>query len=274
MRSLNPLHSLTRPGFVIGLCLLLLNDFVLKSYFHNWFSGKLSDFAGLFVFPFFFAAFAPRFRRHIYLVTALAFVFWKSNYSEPLIQALEVVVPIGIGRVVDASDLLALVVLPLSFQYGSRLSVKERADLVLPMRRKVAIFLIALVSVFAFTATTSKWDRSVSYHKEYEFEVSREELIRKLFQTDLTNVTALHSDSPMPNANSEERDFFTGHLTQKTCDTTPMAYMDIYSRGSNKSKLVLNFIHYICESPSPTDKSRMLDGFEHDVLDSLRSQQR
>ena len=38
------------PGFLIGLSLLLTNDFVLKEQFHNGFTGKLSDFAGLFVF--------------------------------------------------------------------------------------------------------------------------------------------------------------------------------------------------------------------------------
>ena len=44
---------LTSPGFVVGLSLLLLNDLFLKARFHNPLTGKLSDFAGLFVFPLF-----------------------------------------------------------------------------------------------------------------------------------------------------------------------------------------------------------------------------
>lgn len=47
---------LVSPGFLLCLCLLLLNDFILKSEFHNALTGKLSDFAGLFIFPLFFSA--------------------------------------------------------------------------------------------------------------------------------------------------------------------------------------------------------------------------
>ena len=42
-------HILGSPGFLVGLLLLLSNDFVFKEQFHNGFTGKLSDFAGLFV---------------------------------------------------------------------------------------------------------------------------------------------------------------------------------------------------------------------------------
>lgn len=41
---------LASPGFLISLSLLLCNDFVLKPTFSNQFTGKLSDFAGLFAF--------------------------------------------------------------------------------------------------------------------------------------------------------------------------------------------------------------------------------
>jgi hypothetical protein len=38
------LNILASPGFVISLLLLLLNDFVFKTQFHNQLTGKLSDF--------------------------------------------------------------------------------------------------------------------------------------------------------------------------------------------------------------------------------------
>lgn len=36
------LEILSSPGFLVGLSLLLTNDFVLKEQFHNAFTGKLS----------------------------------------------------------------------------------------------------------------------------------------------------------------------------------------------------------------------------------------
>lgn len=40
------LHILTSPAFVVSLLLLLVNDFVFKTQFHNHVTAKLSDFAG------------------------------------------------------------------------------------------------------------------------------------------------------------------------------------------------------------------------------------
>ena len=54
------LNILASPGFVISLLLLLLNDFVFKTQFHNQLTGKLSDFAGVSAFSLFWAAFFPR----------------------------------------------------------------------------------------------------------------------------------------------------------------------------------------------------------------------
>ena len=47
---------LISPGFVISLFLLLINDFYLKPELDSSFTGKLSDFAGLFVFTLFWMA--------------------------------------------------------------------------------------------------------------------------------------------------------------------------------------------------------------------------
>jgi len=46
------LHCLSRPPAVIAVSLLLLNDHFLKAAFPGWWTGKLSDVAGLFFFPF------------------------------------------------------------------------------------------------------------------------------------------------------------------------------------------------------------------------------
>jgi len=52
----NKLQQICTIPFVICLGLLLLNDFYLKFEYHNWLTGKLSDFCGLFIFPVFWSA--------------------------------------------------------------------------------------------------------------------------------------------------------------------------------------------------------------------------
>jgi hypothetical protein len=111
------LDMLTRPGFLTALILLLANDLYLKAHATSWLTGKLSDFAGLFVFAAFWTAVAPRHRRAIHFATAGAFLLWKSPWSEPLITLWNVYGPWDVQRVVDYTDWVALLTLPISYRY-------------------------------------------------------------------------------------------------------------------------------------------------------------
>jgi len=64
----NSLRCLQHPLSLISIAVLLLNDHVLKVVSPSWLTGKLSDFAGLFFFPFITAA-------------GLSFVFSRFNLS-------------------------------------------------------------------------------------------------------------------------------------------------------------------------------------------------
>ncbi|HEU5133569.1 MAG TPA: hypothetical protein VFU13_00370 [Steroidobacteraceae bacterium] len=98
--------------FVLALAVLLINDQVLKQAYPGLITGKLSDFAGLAVVGLpLFAAF-PRNSRTIYLALAAFFLWWKSPASGAFIGFLNAVQPLNIGRVVDFTDLVALIVLP------------------------------------------------------------------------------------------------------------------------------------------------------------------
>ena len=46
------LQAFRQPWVLLSILILLLNDHVLKSSVPSWLTGKLSDFAGLFFFPF------------------------------------------------------------------------------------------------------------------------------------------------------------------------------------------------------------------------------
>jgi hypothetical protein len=65
--------ALLRAPFIIALAVLLLNDFMLKQVYPGFVTGKLSDFAGIFVFAVFWSSLLPRGRAIIIGSTAIGF---------------------------------------------------------------------------------------------------------------------------------------------------------------------------------------------------------
>jgi hypothetical protein len=139
-------EPLASPAFITALVLLVLNDFVLKPVFHNALTGKLSDFAGLFALTFFAATLWPRRRALAGCLIASAFTLWKTSYSESLIDGLNAMLPFALGRTVDLTDLVALVVIPLAAWAAPRLDPW-------PLPRALKLGLAVLAPV-AFTATS------------------------------------------------------------------------------------------------------------------------
>ncbi|MDP4237570.1 MAG: hypothetical protein Q8919_14090 [Bacteroidota bacterium] len=152
-------NILTSPAFLSALFLLLLNDLFLKSIFHNWLTGKLSDFVGLFIFALFWIAFFPQWKKQIVIGTAVLFVLWKSPLSAPLIEFWSNAF-YPIDRVIDYSDLFALIVLPFAYYYSKNESPRLRRDF-----RTIAI---CIVSLFAFCAT-SRRGVTTYYEDKYYF---------------------------------------------------------------------------------------------------------
>ncbi|WP_312824495.1 hypothetical protein [Epilithonimonas sp.] len=101
--------------FILSLIILFLNDHFLKLHFHNWFTGKLSDVAGIILFPFLLSFLFPRLRHSSVYITALFFTFWKSIYSEKFIEIYNLISPISIHRVVDYTDLFVLIFLVIPY---------------------------------------------------------------------------------------------------------------------------------------------------------------
>ena len=142
---------LLRWPFLLALGLLILNDAVLKAAWHNAFTGKLSDFAGVFAFAWFWSVVIGRARVAIHVAVAVAFVWWKSPWSAGAIEAWNGLPWFDVARVVDYGDLFALLVLPLSWWCLARPSTPARsAKLVAPWPQLA----VALVAIVAFTATS------------------------------------------------------------------------------------------------------------------------
>lgn len=173
MQSNPKLSILSSPLFVCGTALLLLNDHVFKMAYGTWLTGKLSDFAGLFVFPLFVGTFLhKKYRLWAFITVGLLFVLWKLPVSDAFVAGANRS-GIPLARTVDPTDLVALSILPFSHRYQERIFLTWR-HFRYPM---------LLISSFAFVATTMPPKKQVKYvqvDKTYEFDFSREVLIAKL----------------------------------------------------------------------------------------------
>jgi hypothetical protein len=144
---------LLHPWFLISLSLLLLNDCFLKYEYSNWLTGKLSDVTGIFVLAVFLFSLFPAAKTGLCFLIASLFIYWKSPFSQPFINWCNLALALPVARVVDYSDIAALIMLyPASrlkaVQYWPAWWLKAP---------------VALISIFAITAT------SMPYHRFYNF---------------------------------------------------------------------------------------------------------
>ncbi len=183
--------------FIFGLFILLLNDFILKELYGNWITGKLSDFAGLFIFPLFWSALMPKMKTKIFWMTGITFIFWKSHYSQSLIDDWNSLNLMTISRVVDYSDLIALTILPVAFRFEN---LKGRALTV-----KLSPIIPLLLSVFAFLATSRpKQECFNEYDGKYNIaHYSRDSLINDLKQSGLSVNFTKYNNTRYDNEHSE-----------------------------------------------------------------------
>ncbi|MDR2224039.1 MAG: hypothetical protein LBE34_15065 [Flavobacteriaceae bacterium] len=167
--------KLSNKWFVLSVIVLLLNDFVLKQTFNNAFTGKLSDFAGLFAFAYFFSCFFYRYSKAIHYLVAISFVFFKSELATSFISMMNHIFGLNISRVVDYTDYIALPIL--FFSYHIINTTKEKSISFLFKNSIVA------VSVFAFMATSQIPRYGVVYtisDKEFDIKANIQDVTEAL----------------------------------------------------------------------------------------------
>jgi hypothetical protein len=235
-------------GFLVGLALLLLNDFVLKSQFHNSLTGKLSDFAGLFIFPIFFTAIAPRFKKYIYIFTAILFLFWKLPLSQPVIDVWNSLSVLPVDRVVDYADLFALLILPLSFFYTRSHSIRSN---------RIVVAMVLPVAVFAFSATSYR-KPYYEYKNDYQFNMPRSKLIE--------NIKKLEPDFSFI---GDQKTGMAEYSTEFPECPDHKLKIEIFIDAMNGiSTISLREISYRCEKKITQEQLRQF--FEEDLIEKLR----
>ena len=170
VRNPNPLRSKL---FLVGLVVLVVNDHYLKLAYPNWFTGKLSDFAGLFVLPIFLSSVSEKPTRLNYIFTALIFIIWKSPVVEPLITAGKSI-GIPFHRTVDYTDYIALAILPCSYRYLSTIPLSGVINKELPINAFAVICFVCL------TSTSLAPNFAGEINKSYRFGASKSDLIMEI----------------------------------------------------------------------------------------------
>ncbi len=185
-------NLLLHPLFLLSLFLLLLNDISLKYEFHNGFTGKLSDFTGLFVFTLFWMAIFPRHKWQVTLATALIFTWWKSPLSSPFIHSWNEIMPVPITRVIDYWDLTALTMLPLAWLLA-RIDYNPQIKY-----RRIFIPLVGCIALFSFCFTSPPRyalyyypPNQIRFYGNFKTSKSEEQILDKLTSKNIS----FHIDS-------------------------------------------------------------------------------
>jgi hypothetical protein len=173
---------LTNQVFIISLILLIVNDFLLKPIYPNWLTGKLSDFAGLIVLALLLAWLFPRLRGKATLISAAVFILWKSPLATPVITWSNAVLNLPLHRVIDYTDLIALLVLPFTWVYIERIVGNPDKPAWPAWSRNLLLF----TGSFACLATSmspkqrADYDGTIEVYKTYSLNVNKTTALNRL----------------------------------------------------------------------------------------------
>ena len=136
--------------FYASLIALALNDHFFKYQYSNFITGKLSDFAGIFLVVLILNTIWPNHRMKTTISVVGLFLFWKSPFSQPLLDLINVISPFTYARVVDYTDLIAFSVIPLAhYVFDNRNKFVFKQNVTEYLKVSAAVF-----AMLAITATS------------------------------------------------------------------------------------------------------------------------
>ena len=255
--------ALSSPGFLVALAVLLANDLWWKAAFGNWLTGKLSDFAGLFVVVVLATAFRPANGRVIAVVTVVAFTIWKSPLSQPPIDIWNAVAPYEIARVVDYTDLLALAVIPVAARYTA---------LARPLTPAAFRYPIIALALLAILGTSKRPPAVFSYQTVEQFPFFSEALIYELAAPPATIVQRLrHAGFTVEGGwQSTDLEILSGlTCTSMSTDGRRFVHAQMAVQPLADGATVLVRRVHLCRRDRPWDRESAAAVFESEVLQLL-----
>lgn len=266
----NPRY-ISNPVFIACSLLLILNDHYLKYEFGNWFTGKLSDIAGIIILPLIIAFIFPRVQRFSIWITAILFVFWKSEFSDFAINAYNDYSFMQTSRVVDYTDLfvLPLLVVP---EY-----IIRNGDLKYfrPIRINHRLILIpTLVALVATSPPPSHYYTMTEgnlrcYKCHITVKYNQEEILLKLKDIGIVFDSVVTSDKyPLTMVkNSSKRNINLYHMNRLIIEKDTFQNLDITMMTINDRKTKIFFNGIQISQDIPTFKvEKKLRKYYRDIL--------
>ena len=149
-----------------------------------------------------------------------------------------------IDRTVDYTDLLALIVLPFSFGYS--------LHPVTGAKRKITLYAIGVVSIFAFAATS--YSSKTQFDNRYSFAMSKKELLERMQKLSTDNV----HDS-----------FWTADEFEINFDSCTRLASILVGEKENQTVVTLKETNYRCSRPP--EKQVLREYFEKEFIDKLKA---
>lgn len=201
--------------FLACLAILFLNDHFFKYHYTSWFTGKLSDMAGIILLPMLLTYLFPQLKQYSVHLAGVLFAFWKSPFSESCIGLYNSFSFIPLHRVVDYTDLIVLVLLPFPYVLIKNSSVINRFSL---KKLNPSLVLLPAVLILMSTSPGNRYFDYVPYtgnlyFNDYSFEVnqSKDEIFSELKKRNIK----VQKDTARIIAKSKSRLLSTGTLEQK-----------------------------------------------------------
>lgn len=267
-------NKILHPIFIFSLILLLLNDFYFKAFYSNELTGKLSDLTGLFVFAVFFSQVIPKSKKWISLITGLLFIVWKTPIVTPLIDLFNQYALYKIQRVVDYSDYMALLVLPLTHRFVNR-EFNFKLNLNISFLRVSQYFILGF-SVFAICATSIPPKKhipkgTVYIGKKYSISKSKEDVLQAIrslgYSTDYQTSEIPKGKWMYPYYQSDTIILKYDHYP--FADTIINVKYRFYS-SAKKSKTTLEIINVTLNTDEPIQQIKTLRRLKNKYKDVLK----
>jgi len=177
--------------FLSCLLVLFMNDHFFKFHYTSWFTGKLSDVVGIILLPMLITYIFPKLKENSVFASGLFFIFWKSPFSESFINIYNTISPIDIHRVIDYSDLIVLLLLPIPYFLIKNDHIFENFVI-----RKIHAAVVLFPTVFVLMSTSQANGYTYSPEsgklafRHFSFDIKKTEgdLLKKLEEQNLTVV--------------------------------------------------------------------------------------
>lgn len=232
--------------FIVGLVILICNDMWLKWGYHNYLTGKLSDFAGLFIFPMFLAYVFPRIKKQAAIITGIGFFLWKLPVAGMFINWVNLNPFFQINRVADYSDYSAFLVLPFSHRIIERSFYQPLYSNT--YIKIVGRYAVIAASLMAFTATSyARYivpKGTVFIGKYYTLRLGKEDILKHINDIGYTweyvaKDTVDYTPGDYYQLNHFIVDLYDGPLYPATRDTIDNIKFRLIENSAQKTKLFL-----------------------------------